>query len=107
MSKKPAPAPAPAPAAAAPATAPAPTDGTAPPAQASPTTPPAPKWPKGHELARAIAGAVARKKLTPVQLYSLLLFALDEKPEIGLNLTLANGCDLRDPSFSMDAVVGA
>jgi hypothetical protein len=65
------------------------------------------KFPKGAELARALAAAVALKRITPIDLYACLVFALDEKAEMGCSLTLARGVDLRDTDLTVGAITSA
>jgi hypothetical protein len=100
-----------------PATPAAPAAGTAPstapesaPQSAAPSAPAAAqerKFPKGAELARALSAAVALKRITPIDLYTVLVFALDEKVEMGCSLALARGVDLRDTDLTLTAVMNA
>lgn len=61
------------------------------------------KWPKGAELAKRTAAAVHRGDLTPVDLYTLLMFALEGKSDMGCEMAAARGVDLRDESLSVNA----
>ena len=60
------------------------------------------KWPKGAELAKRVAAAVHKGVLMPVDLYTLLMFALDDKSDMGCEMTAARGVDLRDNSLSVN-----
>lgn len=80
-------------------------DGTPAEQPAASTTTSAPaKWPKGAQLAERIAAAVAVGKITPVDLYTLLVFVLDGKAETGLILAAARGVDLRNQNLNFDTI---